>query len=403
MFFDVSLYFILVSLCLTKSILNQDGYGYSGNISNSSTPVLDPINITGHDKWPNGFVKGDYAFFSGVFDGTSIWMIPYGADQVVRVNTSDGTMQSFSHTKTTGNQFWGGVFDGASVWMVPYYTQSVVRINITDGTMTAYNAWPVGFGLINAYVKGYFVGGIFDGMSVWLLASKANQFVRFYIDNVTMVGYDATKFAGAVLPPFNGGIFDGTSIWMIPYLNSGAVVRWNVTDATTTKYTQWPSGFAKKVMGGGAYDGTWIWMIPYTATGVIRINTSDGTMTGYISDALDGTGSAFSGGVFDGRFIWMVPLLSSFIVRLNTVDGTMQRYNSTLVPTVSSLGRYSGGVFDGTSIWMFPHSASYVLKISTVPPSTSTTTPPVSTTFPPSSTNTLPLTTTIPPATTITP
>ena len=42
--------------------------------------------MQGYDAWPLGFTKGLYAFYGGVYDGVSVWMIPFDADRVVQIS-----------------------------------------------------------------------------------------------------------------------------------------------------------------------------------------------------------------------------------------------------------------------------------------------------------------------------
>ena len=48
---------------------------------------LDPHDgrMVGCDAWPIGFTKGPFALRGGVYDGRSIWMIPFSADCVVKI------------------------------------------------------------------------------------------------------------------------------------------------------------------------------------------------------------------------------------------------------------------------------------------------------------------------------
>ena len=75
--------------------------------------------MTGHDSWPSGFVKGNYAFRGGVYDGTSIWMIPHMADRVIKIDPSDGSMTGYDGWPSGFTKdifaFEGGVWDGKSI------------------------------------------------------------------------------------------------------------------------------------------------------------------------------------------------------------------------------------------------------------------------------------------------
>jgi len=88
-----------------------------------------------------------------------------------------------------------------------------------------------------------------------------------------MQGYNAwppgfTKGPGA----FSGGVYDGVSMWMMP-TNADRVVRTFTSDGTMQGYNAWPSGFTKGPLAfiGGVYDGVSVWMIPYNADRVVQV------------------------------------------------------------------------------------------------------------------------------------
>ncbi len=41
--------------------------------------------MTGYTNWPNGFSKSTWYFVGGVFDGTSVWLMPYSSSRLVKV------------------------------------------------------------------------------------------------------------------------------------------------------------------------------------------------------------------------------------------------------------------------------------------------------------------------------
>ena len=211
------------------------------------TSVWNPIQ----NEYTHG--KGGGAFMGGVFDGESIWLVPYNSDDLVKVNPSDGSMTSYAHGKGTG-AFRGGVFDGESIWLVPDYSDDLVKVNPSDGSMTSY-----------AHGKG-----------------------------------DTA---------FIGGVFDGESIWLVPY-SSDDLVKVNPSNGSMTSY---PHGKGNYAFIGGVFDGESIWLVPFYSDDLVKVNPSDGSMTSYIHGK--GTG-AFVGGVFDGESIWLVPYYSDDLVSL---------------------------------------------------------------------------------------
>eukprot|EP00759_Apiculatamorpha_spiralis_P019462 PhF_6_TR25466/c0_g1_i1/m.35319 len=107
-------------------IYNQDSMGYSGTLT-QYTPILDSITMTGYNAWPSGYAHVSNAFSGVVYDGkSSLWLVPRDADRVIQISTIDGSMtgydawpSDFDRTKFSKTTFIGGVFDGVSMWMIP--------------------------------------------------------------------------------------------------------------------------------------------------------------------------------------------------------------------------------------------------------------------------------------------
>ena len=72
--------------------------------------------------------QGATAFVGGVFDGESIWLIPRGSANLVKVNPATGAMTTYAHGQGS-TAFAGGVFDGGSVWLVPNNSANLVKVN----------------------------------------------------------------------------------------------------------------------------------------------------------------------------------------------------------------------------------------------------------------------------------
>ena len=115
----------------------------------SVASATTPWTMTGYNTWPMGFTKGNNAFSGGVYDGTSIWMMPMNADRVIKITPSDGSMTGYNTWPTGFTKgivdFCDGVYDGTSIWMIPANADRVIKINPSDGSMTGYNTWPTGF------------------------------------------------------------------------------------------------------------------------------------------------------------------------------------------------------------------------------------------------------------------
>lgn len=70
--------------------------------------------------------------------GSSIWLFPVSADQVIRVNISTGAVIGYKNWPTGfapgGAPFQGGVFYGSSIWLVPYNADRIIRIGDMNRT-----------------------------------------------------------------------------------------------------------------------------------------------------------------------------------------------------------------------------------------------------------------------------
>ncbi|ANY65532.1 hypothetical protein BBD42_02915 [Paenibacillus sp. BIHB 4019] len=343
--------------------------------------------MAGYTAWPNGFVRGSRMpdFLSGVFDGQSIWMLPYGADRVIKVDKDTGAMTGYNDwpsgfilpsTTTNPNPFYtpmanfsGGVFDGQNIWMVPAGADYVIKIDKDTGAMTGYNNWPSDVQLASQGVStpyGFirnenFSGGIFDGQSIWMVPSGVDRVVKIDKDTGAMTSYSdwPSGFTKDYFNtnPFNGGIFDGQNIWLIP---SGAdrVIKIDKDTGVMTGYDNWPSSIA----GGsqyftGVFDGQSIWMLPRMSTDqLVKMDKDTGVMTAFDNWPSTTTiGMApFSGGVFDGESIWMVPATADQVVKLGGV--TVPVTGVTVSPTTLTLT--AGGAAGTLTAEILPSNAT---------------------------------------------
>jgi hypothetical protein len=93
-------------------------------------------------SWPVGISQGDRMFQGAMFDGDAVWLVPKDATAVVRVDVRSERMTAFdtwpSGTSSTylriGNgSFVSGVFDGSSLWLVPWCSRAILRISGVGG------------------------------------------------------------------------------------------------------------------------------------------------------------------------------------------------------------------------------------------------------------------------------
>lgn len=350
------------TVAAAANISSQDGIGYSGPISGNE---VAGTTFTGYQAWPSGFAKGSSDFVGGVYDGTSIWMIPYNADRVIKVNPSTGEMTGYSNwpagfTKGS-NAFAGGVYDGTNIWLIPYSANQVVKVNATTGEMTGYGAWPGG-----SRGSDQFIGGAFDGTDIWLTPYSGSRLIKVNTTTGAMTSYNSWP-SGTTLGsyPFHGSIFDGTSIWLIPN-GADRLIKVDPATGDMTGFNNWPSGFTKSAdaFWGGVFDGKNIWLIPYNATHVVKIDKATGVMTGYNgwpSGFTKGSGS-FAVGVYDGTNIWMVPLSANMLIKVNAATGVMTGFNNWPSGFMKGSNAFLGGVYDGKNVWMIPFMADRLMK-----------------------------------------
>eukprot|EP00759_Apiculatamorpha_spiralis_P036082 PhF_6_TR36470/c1_g5_i3/m.53523 len=85
------------------------------------------------------------------------------------------------------NAFVGGAFDGTSLWLVPSYEDRVVRLNTTSGAMSGFMSWPSGF---TRPTTNAFAGAVYDGTSIWLIPHNADRLIDVDL-NGGMVGFNS--------------------------------------------------------------------------------------------------------------------------------------------------------------------------------------------------------------------
>jgi hypothetical protein len=96
------------------------------------------LSMTLFNQWPAGLQLRAYAFNSATFDGARVWLSPRTANGVVSMQITDGAMELFSHWPSgfdfgNGQQAWkrgfgGIVFDGRSLWQIPFGANGVVKM-----------------------------------------------------------------------------------------------------------------------------------------------------------------------------------------------------------------------------------------------------------------------------------
>jgi hypothetical protein len=186
--------------------LNSDGLGHSAAVP--YRPLANDVKLTGYGtagdvtQWPAELALIDDAagFAGGVYDGAGgLWMIPLMANSVVKVDTTSGEMtvydswpDGFALLGDIFAGFTGGVYDGAGgLWMIPFGADAVIKVNTTSGEMTMYDSWPDGF---TFFYSAGFMGGAYDGAGgLWLIPTEADSVVRVDTTSGEMTAYKDRK------------------------------------------------------------------------------------------------------------------------------------------------------------------------------------------------------------------
>lgn len=405
----------------------------------TATPTQAAINaspiMTGYDQFPNGYGNYDDAYSQfevGVYDGTSIWMVPsmqrndkpLQIRSLVKLNPSTGAMTAgydqwpagFDGNYADGrNELWwpfsDAIYVAGYIWMTPMNANMVVRMDPASGVMTGYDQWPAGFwhriqtdgttSNSNVFSSAAYANG-----AIWMIPYNGHVVVSMDVNTGVMTEHPlpTSPFNDFCMSCFSDVVNDGTYLWLIPQ-QANAVVRIDPSDGSMVAYNQWPASVVYQAdqssfcsFSAGAWDGASLWM--YSGENddcgsgnlVFKLTPSTGVFTAYSTtisspDIFWGD-SNFTDMVWDGSSIWMVPDLVS-VVRIDPSDGSMTEYNCW--PTGFDLGgkSFNSGVSDGSSVWLIPLYSNQVVRIGSGPggtPSTCSSTPtPTPTPTPPPS------------------
>ena len=218
-----------------RFIENSDGIGSSAWAYNTpqqssaitGTRTSDTIFTRSSGTWTINALVGQYVFsFATGVPATGVWL-PITANTTTTLTVS-GTLNATGTSVYTSpwspiaatyahgqgaTAFVGGVFDGESIWLIPLASANLVKVNPATGVMTTY-----------AHGQGAtaFYGGIFDGESVWLVPNNSANLVKVNPATGVMTTYAHGQGATA----FAGGVFDGGSVWLVPN-NSANLVKVN--------------------------------------------------------------------------------------------------------------------------------------------------------------------------------
>jgi hypothetical protein len=77
-------------------------------------------------------ISGSWLFSSAVFDGEHIWCIPDQSTYFLKIDVSTNLMKEIPHIYTGTNFFRDSAFDGEHIWCIPHDTDTLVCIDISD-------------------------------------------------------------------------------------------------------------------------------------------------------------------------------------------------------------------------------------------------------------------------------
>ena len=305
---------------------------------------------------------GAGAFFSsGVFDGVHFWLVPYGANGVLRVTASSKATAAFKQfpiafdADTRRCKFSGGVLVGRQLFLVPACAPRVVVVDVDTGNMTALPPLPDGIAS-SAPGAENFAGGTFDGQRIWLAPAAARAVVTIEmadtaadlgvvsldgVINGTEAG-NATKFGGAVHA-------DGT-VWLVP----GAMKRLLAFNVSTGALVH--DGASSVAARGAGFDGRFLTFGPSVAgtTSVVRFDTLRRTETTLPPMGLAPAAwtPSYSQGWYDGAATWLAPQSARHVLREDGLGNVAAAF-SMHDPTTAGWA-FSGAVTDGATLWLVP-------------------------------------------------
>eukprot|EP00759_Apiculatamorpha_spiralis_P017675 PhF_6_TR23802/c0_g1_i1/m.33323 len=359
---------LLFDQLASQTLHIQDGLTYSGKLTSYSS-ISDPVNMSSYKVpvYTVGMCSGGVLASSNKY----VILVPYGFTYIVRLDLMTGAFTTYNKWPATfvvpsSNAFVGGVYDGVDVWLIPHNADRIVKVNPDTGvTALETNAWPSSPFVLTS---GAFYGGIFDGSSVWLVPYNANRVVKCSSIAMNSFGTWPSGFvAGTQM--FAGGVFDGSAMWMIPY-NADRIVTIQIAGGSMRGFNAWPSGYTKVsgAFSGGSFDGRYLWTVPHNADMVLKVDTLSvptTTMTGYNSwpQGFVNSGQLFVGGISDGTWMWMVPHSASDVVKIHLQNGTMGRYYQWPSEITYSVKMFFGGVYNGSEILLFPHYSDRIVRI----------------------------------------
>lgn len=163
-------------------------FGYNGKTLirvELSDMSISQINIPSDVLNSVGFT---YTFYSGIYDGESIWLPMAEGEKILQYTPSTGEMKGHiyqgtnlgdipSYSKIHATLSESCVFDGRYIWTAPVITNRILRVDTQTGAMKGYEFNGTNMGNLGA--TDYKFNGIaFDGINIWLIPHKSDRLVR---------------------------------------------------------------------------------------------------------------------------------------------------------------------------------------------------------------------------------
>jgi collagen triple helix repeat protein len=256
---------------------------------------------------------------SMAFDGTNLWVVNSGSNNVMKVRPSDGAVLA---TYPCGNTPQSVAFDGMNVWITNLGADTVTKLRVSDGTSWTFPAGTRPSGIL------------FDGANVWITQDAGPNVTKLRASDGEFLGvFDIAGDSGIVF----GAVFDGTYIWSVYRYDN-----WNHLARVSSDGIVLGDLLVSESVPGSSpvsivFDGQQCW-IAVEEIGLLRYRDSpDPTM---------GVDRRFPRGLhplaFDGKTIWSG---EGGIEQYGAFDGGVRGRQLSVAGIVSAL------VFDGKNMW----------------------------------------------------
>lgn len=293
-----------------------------------------------------------------------LYVIPYGAQYVQKVNLSTRAITNLTATDlTTSNHKWaGGVLaPNGKIFAVSENSSNLLVINTSTDAVTI--TADANIAAQNTSL-GTWRGGVLSpqGMIYWAPYGARYMLKLNPTTNVTsLLPYDFTtanyKYSGLALS--NNG-----SIYLIPQQADKVAKLDPATDTVTMIGPSLPDSLTNRYVGGALAPSGVIYGIPREATAILKIDTNTDTVTQFsnagVIPAVETT-AKWRGGVLaaNGK-IYGIPFASTSVLEIDPATDTFIRFGSVGAGST----KWFGGILTPSGkIWGIPHDAATYLEI----------------------------------------